>query len=84
MRLIIPVAALAMLAACSGRASEEDQLDAAADQSTPAAAEVLEGAADNGMNAQDALNEAAEAQAANTAGVEPGVGEQANAAANTQ
>jgi hypothetical protein len=54
-----------MLAGCSGHASKQDQLNAAANQSTPEAANVLYGAAANGMNAEAALNEASQAQANN-------------------
>lgn len=60
-----------MLAGCSGHASKQDQLSAAANQSTPEAANVLAGAAANGMNEEAALNEAAEAQAANKATTAP-------------
>ena len=60
--LIIPM----LLAGCSGHASREDKLNAAANQSTPAAANVLSGAAQNGMNEEAALNEAASAQANNS------------------
>ena len=67
-----PTAALLLLAACGGR-SEEDQLRDAANQSDPAAAAVLENAAENGMNAQAALEQAGEAQAAaGTADATPG------------
>jgi hypothetical protein len=55
-----------LLSGCSGAASNEDQLNAAANQSTPEASNVLSGAAANGMDAQAALNEAAEAQASNS------------------
>jgi hypothetical protein len=65
MRTTLLLAAF-FLAACSGHASREDQLNAAANQSTPEAANVLEGAAENGMNEEAALNEAAAAQASNT------------------
>jgi hypothetical protein len=57
--------ALLLLAGCSGHASKEDQLNEAASQSTPEAANVLAGAAENGMNGDAALNEAAAAQAGN-------------------
>jgi hypothetical protein len=65
MRLYLPLIAL-MIAGCSGHASREDQLNAAANQSMPEAANVLAGAAENGMNAQAALNEAAAVQATNS------------------
>jgi outer membrane biogenesis lipoprotein LolB len=64
-RTCLPMAIL-LLAACSSHASKEDKLNAAANQSTPEAANVLAGAAENGMNAQTAMNEAAQAQASNT------------------
>lgn len=59
---LAPAAALILLAACGGN-SEEDKLREAADQSDPAAAAVLENAADNGMSAQDAMDQAGAAQA---------------------
>jgi len=65
MRVHLLLAAL-LLAGCNGHASKEDQLNAAANQSTPLAANVLTGAAENGMNEETALNEAAHAQASNT------------------
>lgn len=65
-RAVVPIAAVVLLAGCSGHASKQDQLNAAANQSTPAAANVLAGAAENGMNPQAALNEAARAQASNS------------------
>jgi hypothetical protein len=46
-------------------------LDNAANQSDPAAAAVLENAAENGMNPQDALEQAGQAAAGNTAGGPP-------------
>lgn len=64
MRIQLALVAL-VLAGCSGHASKQDQLSAAANQSTPEAANVLAGAAANGMNEEAALNEAAEAQAGN-------------------
>lgn len=64
-RIGLPVIFLVLLG-CSGHASKQDQLSAAANQSTPEAANVLNGAAENGMNEQAALNEAAQAQAQNT------------------
>lgn len=56
---------LLLLAGCSSHASKQDQLNAAANESTPAPADVLAGAATNGMNEGAALNEAARAQTAN-------------------
>lgn len=66
MRIHLTLALVPLLAACSGHASRQDQLNAAANQSTPEAANVLEGAAANGMNESVALNEAAAAQASNS------------------
>jgi outer membrane murein-binding lipoprotein Lpp len=54
-----------LLAGCSSHASKQDQLNAAANESTPAA-NVLAGADQNGMT-EEALNEAGSAQAANAA-----------------
>src|SRR5689334_13795461 len=65
MRIHLPLALL-LFAGCSGHAAREDQLNAAANQSTPEASNVLAGAAANGMNEQAALNEAAEAQTSNS------------------
>lgn len=70
MRIHLPIVAL-LLVGCSGHASREDQLSAAANQSTPEAANVLAGAAQNGMNEEAALNEAARAQALNSSAVAP-------------
>ena len=80
MKSAIPLVTLLMLAACGGQqsASENtaDQLDAAAEQSTPEAAAVLENQADSirdrnaaapagqpGSPAQNALQDAGNAQA---------------------
>ena len=60
---VLTVAVLLALAAC-GRSNEE-ALQEAANQSDPAAAQVLNGAAENGMDPQAALREAGEAAAAN-------------------
>lgn len=62
-QLAIMIAVPLFLAAC-GR-SDEEALEDAANQSTPAAAEVLNGAAENGMEPQEALELAGEV-AANT------------------
>jgi len=70
MRKCLPVAIL-LLAACSGQASKQDQLQQAANQSTPEAANVLNGAAENGMNSEDAMNAAAQAQSTNGAAPAP-------------
>lgn len=69
-RIQLPLVLL-LLAGCSGHASKEDQLNAAANQSTPEAANVLYGAASNGMNAEAALNEASQAQANNASTTAP-------------
>ena len=53
-----------LLAAGGGGQSSEKALDNAANQSDPAAAAVLENAAENGMNPQEALEQAGEAAAA--------------------
>jgi hypothetical protein len=62
MRATLIVPALLLLAACAGQ-SDSNGLEAAAEQSDPAAAAVLENAAENGMNAQQALEQAGKAQA---------------------
>jgi hypothetical protein len=71
--LLLPLAASLALAACGGggRSQSENQAEAleeAAEQSDPAAAQVLENAADEvregGANAQQALQQAGNAQAA--------------------
>jgi hypothetical protein len=62
MHRFLPIAAFALLAACGGKSNEEALQDAA-NQSDPAAAAVLENAAENGMNPQDALAAAGQAQA---------------------
>jgi hypothetical protein len=58
----LPIAAVALLAAC-GAKSDEEALRDAANQSDPAAAAVLENAAENGMDPQEALEQAGQAQA---------------------
>lgn len=60
------VSALALILAGCGQ-SEEAALEDAANQSDPAAAAVLNGAAQNGMNPQDALAQAGQAAAGNGA-----------------
>lgn len=65
MRIHLPIALL-LLAGCSSHASKQDQLNAAANETTPEADNSLEGDA-NGMNEDVAPNEAARASAANTA-----------------
>lgn len=64
MHRFLPIAAFAVLAACGGR-SDEEALQDAANQSDPAAAAVLENAAENGMDPQNALEVAGQAQVAN-------------------
>ena len=59
-----PLLLLFALAACGGQ-SDEETLQDAANQSDPAAAAVLNGAAENGMDAQNALAAAGHAQAQN-------------------
>jgi hypothetical protein len=77
MHRFLPIAAFAALAACGGQSNEEALHDAA-NQSDPAAAAVLENAAENGMNPQDALEAAGQAQVANGANeVQPDSGVQA-------
>lgn len=56
--------ALLLFAGCSSHASKQDQLNAAANESTPEAADVLAGV-QNRMNDAAVLNEAASAQRAN-------------------
>lgn len=63
MRKLVLIAIPLLIAGC-GR-SQEERLEEAADQSYPAAAEVLNAAAENGMNAQEALDEAGEAAVRN-------------------
>jgi hypothetical protein len=61
MRLPILLTFALTIAACGQ--SNEEQLQEAANQSDPAAAEILNGAAENGMNAQEALQQAGNAAA---------------------
>jgi hypothetical protein len=68
MRLAVLTVALLLLGCGKGGNSDQQNLTGAADQSTPEAALVLNGAAQNGMDQNDALNEAAAAQASNTSG----------------
>ena len=62
----LSIAAFGLLTACGQ--SNEEQLREAANQSDPAAAEVLNNAAENGMDPQQALQEAGEAAANSDAG----------------
>jgi hypothetical protein len=72
LRDTIAAIAFIALAGCSGGQTSEEALDNAANQSDPAAAAVLENAAENGMNPQDALEQAGQAAAAgNTAAAPP-------------
>lgn len=66
MRATFALPFLALLAACGGQSSEA-ALENAAEQSDPAAAAVLNDAAENGMNPQDALEQAGQAAAQNQA-----------------
>jgi hypothetical protein len=67
MRKLIVTAAALVVAGCSRSGnSNQESLTAAANQSTPEAAQVLNGAARNGMDRNDALNEAAAAQGSNS------------------
>ena len=52
MRTVLTLSFAILLAACGGQSNEE-QLEEAANQSDPAAAEVLENAAENGMDPQE-------------------------------
>lgn len=72
MRPTLQMTALLLLTACGGGATEGETLQNAANQSDPAAAQVLANAAENGMNPQEALEQAGEAAAAsNSAGAPP-------------
>jgi hypothetical protein len=62
MRATFALPLFVFLAACGGQSNEE-ALENAAEQSDPVAAEVLNDAAENGMNVQDALKQAGEAAA---------------------
>ena len=62
MRACLILSSAVLLAACAGRSNEE-QLQEAANQSDPTAAEVLNNAAENGMDPQEALQEAGNAAA---------------------
>ena len=74
MRAALPAAALLVLAACGGGEAETaaERIDDAAEQSDPAAAEVLEDSADEvragNMTAQEAMQAAGNAQAATVDG----------------
>ena len=73
----LPIAALVLLAACGGQ-SDEEALQDAANQSDPAAAAVLNQAAENGMDPQQALEQAGQAQVQGGANaVQPDSGVQA-------
>ena len=62
MRACLILSFALLLGACGGQSNEE-QLQEAANQSDPAAAEVLNNAAENGMDPQEALQEAGNAAA---------------------
>jgi hypothetical protein len=66
MRLAILTATLLLLGCAKGENANQQKLVEAANQSTPDAARILNGAAQNGMDKNQALNEAAAAQAQNT------------------
>jgi hypothetical protein len=68
MRAMLTVPALMLIAACGGQ-SGNDPLENAAEQSDPAAAAVLENAAENGMDPQQALEQAGNAQVSQPANV---------------
>gem|GEM_PF-2760095 len=74
MKTALPFAALSLLAltACGGggeaQQNASQQLEDAAEVSNPAAANILESAAENGTNAQDALQQAGNVQAGLPAG----------------
>ncbi len=59
------------LAACGGGQTSEEALQNAANQSDPAAAQVLANAAENGMNPQQALEQAGQAAATTNAAAGP-------------
>jgi hypothetical protein len=64
---LVPLAALAALAACGpdgAAGNNAAALERAAEQSTPEAAEVLRNAAENGASVQDAMQAAGNVQAA--------------------
>jgi hypothetical protein len=61
MRLSLVIVPALLLAACGQ--SNQDQLQEAANQSDPAAAAVLNNAAENGMDPQEALQQAGQAAA---------------------
>lgn len=65
MRRLLPFSAILLVAACGGAHSNEQALQDAANQSNPAAAAVLENAAEAGVDPQQALNAAGQAQIGN-------------------
>jgi hypothetical protein len=68
---LAPLPIILALAACGGGQTSEEALHNAANQSDPAAAQVLANAAENGMNPQQALEQAGQAAAGNSAGGPP-------------
>ena len=66
LRMVAGLACL-LLSSC-GSGSDEEQLQEAAEQSGPAAAAVLNNAAENGMDPQQALELAGQAEAVNADG----------------
>ncbi len=73
MSRLLPLALIALLTACGGQSQEENLQDAAA-QSDPAAAAVLNDAAEAGVDPQQALEAAGQAAAANASGAAPAAG----------
>ena len=77
MRLLLTFPALLVLASCGGGDQSGNDLTAAAEQSDPAAAAVLENAAENGTDPQAALEQAGNAATASTNAATDGVTAQA-------
>jgi 16S rRNA G1207 methylase RsmC len=71
MRRMIFTATVLLLGCAKRESANQQNLVQAANQSTPEAAQVLNGAAQNGMDKNEALNEAAAAQASNTSTNQP-------------
>ena len=69
MRALLTVPVLLLLLSSCAAQSDADQLQNAAEQSDPAAAAVLENAAENGMDPQQAMEQAGAAQATATSNV---------------
>ena len=77
MRALLIIPALLVLAACGRAEQSGNDLSAAAEQSDPAAAEVLENAAENGTDPQVALEQAGNAAAADVNAASDGIVAQA-------